>query len=393
MNLVDVVVVLVAILAAYRGWRRGFLGQLFELGGGFLGLIAGVALGPRIADSLTDESGLGSALIALFVVLAGVSIGQTIGFLIAHRSSSAVERARLSELDSGLGAGFGVFVWMLSFWLIGSLLVSGPSRPLAQALRSSALLRATNALLPEPPNVLAYLRQYLDTSGFPQVFAGLPRLTDPVDLPTQRQARRAIRAGRDSTVRVALEACGGIQLGSGWVLDEDSIVTNAHVVAGGRGVTVQQLDGTDVSGRVAFFDPETDVAVIHAPGITGPPLPLETQTQERGTIGAALGFPGDRGGEFDPQPAAVQASYEATGRDIYGRSLVTREVYELRSDVRQGDSGGPFVLSNGRVAGVVFAASTTDQNIGYALTGAEVVDELREGGGRTEPVGTGECTR
>lgn len=393
MNLVDVGAILIGILAAYRGWRRGFLGQLFELGGGFIGLIVGVSLGPTIADALTDGRGIGAALISIFTVLVGVSIGQTIGFLIAHRSSGAIERAKLTELDSGLGAGFGVLVWIVSFWLIGSLLVSGPSRSLAQALEQSTLLRATNNVFPEPPNVLAYLKQYLDTSGFPQVFAGLPRLTEPVDLPTQRQARRAVRAGRDSTVRVALNACGGIQLGSGWVLDEDSIVSNAHVVAGGENVTVQQLDGTETSGRVVLFDPRTDVAVIHAPGITGPPLPLETEAQERGTIGAALGFPGDQGGEFDPQPAAVQASYEATGRDIYGRSLVTREVYELRSDVRQGDSGGPFVLSNGRVAGVVFAASTTDRDVGYALTGAEVVDELQEGGGRTEPVGTGSCTR
>lgn len=393
MNLVDGVAIAVGVLAAFRGWRRGFLGQLLELGGGFIGLIAGISLGPSIADAFTDEPGVGAALISIFAVLIGVSIGQTIGFLIAHRSSAAVERAKLDGVDSGLGAGFGVLVWVVSFWLIGSLLVHGPSQPLARALRSSTLLRTTNTLLPEPPNVLAYLRQYLSTSGFPQVFAGLPRLSEPVDLPSQREARRAIRAGQDSTVRVVLEACGGIQLGSGWVLDDDSVVTNAHVVAGGRDVTIQQLDGTDASGRVVLFDPQTDLAIVQSSGISAPPLRLEPQIQERGTIGAALGFPGDRGGEFDPQPAAVQNSYEATGRDIYGRSLVTREVYELRSDVRQGDSGGPFVLENGSVAGVVFAASTTERDVGYALTGAEVQDELREGAGRTEPVGTGSCTR
>jgi S1-C subfamily serine protease len=60
--------------------------------------------------------------------------------------------------------------------------------------------------------------------------------------------------------------------------------------------------------------------------------------------------------------------------------------------VRQGDSGGPFVLSNGDVAGVIFAASTTDGDIGYALTAGEVADEIETGSGRTEAVGTGRCT-
>jgi hypothetical protein len=61
--------------------------------------------------------------------------------------------------------------------------------------------------------------------------------------------------------------------------------------------------------------------------------------------------------------------------------------------VREGDSGGPFVLPNGRVAGVVFAASTTNQGTGYALTGAEVADEVQDGIDGLGPVDTGGCTR
>jgi trypsin len=88
----------------------------------------------------------------------------------------------------------------------------------------------------------------------------------------------------------------------------------------------------------------------------------------------------------------VQGSSNARGLDIYGRRRVEREVYLLRSPVRQGDSGGPFVLPTGEVAGVVFAASTTDSDAGYALTGAEVQDEVEDGSNSTEPVGTGSCT-
>jgi hypothetical protein len=92
-------------------------------------------------------------------------------------------------------------------------------------------------------------------------------------------------------------------------------------------------------------------------------------------------------------PAAVQGSFQARGRDIYGRAEVTRSVYELRAGVEQGDSGGPFVLPDGRVAGVIFAASTTDARTGYALVGAEVADDISRGSGRVDAVGTGSCTR
>ncbi|MBA2724793.1 MAG: MarP family serine protease [Actinobacteria bacterium] len=393
MNIVDLVVIIVAVLAGFRGWRRGLLGQVFELGGGFLGLVLGITMGPRIADAFSEEAGLKAAIISLAVVFVALSVGQTVGYILGHRFGKKANDLRLGRPNQAVGAAFGVGVWLLSFWLIGSLLVSGPSKELARSLRKSKSLQLTSALLPKPPNLLAYLSRYLDTSGFPQVFAGLPRLSEPARLPTEAQARAATKAGQESTVRIVTPACGGIQLGSGWITDSDSVVTNAHVVAGGTDVEVQELDGSERPAVVVLYDPETDIAVLHVPGgLSGPSLDLETELQERGAPGAALGYPGNAQGRFVPQPAAVNSSYNAQGRDIYGSKLVTREVYELRSRVRQGNSGGPFVLPNGSVAGVVFAASTTDGETGYALTGAEVEDEVTDGATRTSPVDTGDCT-
>lgn len=94
------------------------------------------------------------------------------------------------------------------------------------------------------------------------------------------------------------------------------------------------------------------------------PFGSPLRSSKRGQPGATLGYPGDRGGRAEYGPAAVQQRLNATGLDIYGRDTVTREVYELRASVRQGDSGGPFVLPNGRVGGVIFAASTTNGGTG-----------------------------
>ena len=395
MNLVDVVVVLLAALAGYRGWRRGFVGQIFELGGGFLGLIGGVYLGPRVASLFTKQAGLEGAIISLVIVFIGLSAGQAGGYYLGHKLGLLASGARLAVVNQTLGSAFGVGVTLVSFWLIGSLLVQGPSPAVTRALQKSTILEWVNKALPQPPNVLAYLRQYLNTSGFPQVFANIPRqISPPVALPSAKTARRAVRAAQQSTVRVVVPACGGSQLGSGWIAAQDLVVTNAHVVAGGReGAQVQQQSSDEVlDGDVVYFDADTDIAAIRVAGLTGPILPLDTTDEERGTPGATLGYPGDSGGELEAHAAAVQARYDAVGRDIYGQSSVTREIYELRSVVRQGDSGGPFVLPDGRVAGVVFAASTLDKGVGYALTGSEVAPDIEAASNRTAPVGTGACT-
>jgi S1-C subfamily serine protease len=68
-------------------------------------------------------------------------------------------------------------------------------------------------------------------------------------------------------------------------------------------------------------------------------------------------------------------------------------VYELQALVRPGNSGGPFVTTDGDVAGVVFAASTTEDDVGYALTAAETEPEIDRARGRTAPVSTGPCIR
>ena len=393
MNVVDLIFVALALLAAARGWRRGFVGQIFEFGGGLLGLLGGLWLGPRLASLFTNKAGIEGALISLIAVFVGLSVGQTIGYMLGFRFGLAARRARLGTPDALLGAASGVVVISIAFWIVGSLLTGGPSRPVARAMNRSKVLNAVSEALPRPPNVFAYIKQYLDTSGFPQVFAGFPRpVGPPAKLPDSATARRAIDAADRSTVRIVAPACGGTQLGSGWVAADSTVVTNAHVVAGADSVSVQDSAGSH-SATVVVFDPRTDVAVLRTSGLAGPPLELVTDPQERGTPGATLGFPGSSGGEMRVHRAAVNDSYPASGRDIYGRSLVRRDVYELRSPVRQGDSGGPFVLPSGGVAGVVFAAATTDGGIGYALTGSEVSDEVTLGARSSEPVGTGPCTR
>jgi S1-C subfamily serine protease len=120
-------------------------------------------------------------------------------------------------------------------------------------------------------------------------------------------------------------------------------------------------------------------------------LKLEDDTVDRGARGAVAGYPG--GGGLKGEPAAVRRLLRAVGRDIYGRSTVTRDVYELQSVVRPGNSGGPFGLVNGTVAGLVFAASSTDPSVGYAVASTQILPDVHRALGQTAAVSTEGCTR
>ncbi|HWU31426.1 MAG TPA: trypsin-like serine protease, partial [Marmoricola sp.] len=70
---------------------------------------------------------------------------------------------------------------------------------------------------------------------------------------------------------------------------------------------------------------------------------------------------------------------------------VIRDVFSVRAKIRPGNSGGPLVSGDGKVLGVVFAASLSDSQTGYALTASQVQDAANAGRNATQPVGTGGC--
>ena len=184
-----------------------------------------------------------------------------------------------------------------------------------------------------------------------------------------------------------------------FVLDERTIRMLTHLPATAmvqcdlvwmdHSPVVQSPGRDDQAATTVLFDPKLDVAVLHVHGSLGPVLALDVRSLPRGSRGAVLGYPG--GGPLTAGGAAVRRSLSAIGRDVYGRSIVDREVYELEAIVRPGNSGGPFLLPSGAVGGIVFAASTTDGDVAYALTAGQVAPDIRRGTGRTRPVSTQDC--
>ncbi len=159
--------------------------------------------------------------------------------------------------------------------------------------------------------------------------------------------------------------------GSGFVVGPDLVMTNAHVVAGTSEVTVDSPDGP-LDADVVLFDPEEDVAVLRVSQLQAPVLPFAPNPAESGSDAIVLGYPG--GGPYTASPARIREIINLSGPDIYRTGTVQREVYTVRGSVRQGNSGGPLVNSNGEVLGVVFGAAVDDPDTGFVLTATEISD-------------------
>jgi S1-C subfamily serine protease len=387
-NLLDLIILVLVGVAIYTGFRRGAAFQLVTFTGLILGLIAGALLAPDVAELARDP--FAQATLALMTLLLLAAIGDAVGWLVGRRVWAAARRSRLDPIDSGAGSVVAAVAALVIAWFLAFNLVQGPFPALSSQIRGSAIIRGLDRVLPRPPSLLAQARTFFDRFGFPEVFAELPPApAGPVEGPSHGEVGRAFDAADQSTVRIVGEACGRIQEGSGFLVDASHVVTNAHVVAGVAAPEVQAQGGESLPAATVLFDPDLDVAVLRVDGAGSEPLGLLAGTLDRGETGAVLGYPG--GGNLTGGPAAVRRTLIAIGRDIYGEDTVRREVYELQAIVRPGNSGGPFVTPSGEVAGVMFAASTANDGVGYAILSRDVIPRVEEAGGRGAPVRTGPC--
>jgi S1-C subfamily serine protease len=391
LDLLDLFLIAIIVLAAFSGFRRGAVLQILTFGGLLVGLLVGAAVAPSFAKLAKDPST--QALIALISFLAIAAVGDGVGWMIGSRLYAVARTSRFGALDAAGGSVVAVVAVALAIWFVGLNLAAGPFPSLARQIRGSAVVRGLDHILPPPPSLLAQVRRFLDRFGFPEVFAGLPPAPGgAVRGPSQTQANRAFQKAARSTVRVVGRGCGGIQEGSGFVVSPHYVVTNAHVVAGVSNPQVQiQNGGNGQPGVPVLFDPRVDIAVLRVANQPGPVLRLLPHEVARGAVGAVVGYPG--GGTLTGVAAANRRVLDAVGKDVYGRHTVTRGIYELQAKVHPGNSGGPFILVNGNVAGLVFAASTTDPGIGYAITSTEARPDVNSGVGESRSVSTGPCAR
>jgi len=367
-NLLDLLLGLFLVSAVVGGYRVGLVARVASwIGalGGFLLALRLLPIGLRRFDAIAPTSRL---LLTLAVLLAGAALGGAIGEVVGSALRKVVPPpARI--LDRAGGALIGAAGLVIALWLFLPIAAQVPGQA-ARLARNSLVLSTIDSYLPHPPDATQAVQRLVGDARFPAVFDDLRPAPDigppPADIPV---AAAVVSQAVASTVNVESEGCGGLHEGSGFAVADNTIVTNAHVVAGGRRIRVRRPDQRLVNARIVHFDDARDLAVLDVPGLGMRPLPIGEALE--GESAAVLGYPGGQN-TVRVAPALVRREQPTVGRDIYGRRRTQRQVLFLAADLRQGDSGSAVIDVEGQVIGVAFAIAPDRPGTAYAVDDSEL---------------------
>jgi len=170
---------------------------------------------------------------------------------------------------------------------------------------------------------------------------------------------------------------GALGEGSGWLYEDDVLVTNDHVVADGETVRAQFATGDWVTADLLGSDPYSDLAALSVdPPNDAESLPLLEEQPPVGTRVAAVGSPLGLTGSLT---SGVVSGVDRTISSI--QNFTISGAIQTDAAVNPGNSGGPLLTLDGEVAGVVTQAGA--ENIGFAVSAAlteRVLPELIETG-------------
>lgn len=167
-----------------------------------------------------------------------------------------------------------------------------------------------------------------------------------------------------ATVRVLVETCEGGRMGSGFVVDGHTVLTNRHVVEGAQEIRVETRDGTPLEVESADESDYVDLGIIHIAPTSVVPLSLAGGNAARGTAVRVLGYP--LNGPLTTTGGLV-AEY------VVDDSISAVDpVIRLNVDLNPGNSGGPVIDPGGRVVGIAYAS---ERSTGYGLAVAAATVE------------------
>ncbi|MDQ0868038.1 S1-C subfamily serine protease [Arthrobacter sp. V1I9] len=388
LTVLDLVLILALLSYLIYGLRNGFLVTVGGIAGFAAGAVAAFFAVPLVSGFVEDSGWRLTAIIAAAVAL--VVLGHGLGTMIGRTIRGAVRIRPLRAVDRLVGGAVNVVVSALVMSMLAFSVSSLGVPFVSQQLAESRVIRFIDGLTPDPVKAtMAQLRSTVIGNGIPTLIQGLDH-GPAAPVPDASTDTPALNRAAESVLRIAGTAyhCGQNQTGTGFVVSEDRVVTNAHVVAGVSQPVVEMPDGGAMPGQVVYFDTRHDLAVLAVEDLPAQPLALSADLPN-GSAAAFAGYP--HGGPFQSRPATVQDITTVLVPDIYGTNPSPEEIYRLAGNVQPGNSGGPLLTTEGQVAGVIFAKATSDAEMGFAITMDDLNPVAAQAPSLSAPVSSGQC--
>ena len=396
MNFIDIFIAAAFLVFGWIGFRRGILRTVLSIIGLVVGGAAGAIATPSI-QSLISSSAFGfKPTIGLTTIILGASLGMFLfGILGSFLRVVLLPFPFMKTLDSLIGFVLAIVAVASISSTLSSAAQVIPNKTVNNLFAESQLITQVNNYLPDRfKNAAQKIQNVITDSPLPEVFRSLveSRIA-PSQLAEEVNVPEIVNRAVASTVRVdgVSEKCSAAMVGTGFIVSNERVITNAHVVAGVKDpVITPSKTKTSLVGKVIAIDRKKDIAVIYVPGLSADKLTFIGPTTPN-EIGFVVGYP--NGGGLRINAVAVSSEFESIGTDIDGNGETKRDVIVFGGDVRPGNSGGPLLNDQGQVLGIVFAADAENKNTGYALAPNEVAKIISETSTLMENIETGNCAK
>jgi S1-C subfamily serine protease len=176
---------------------------------------------------------------------------------------------------------------------------------------------------------------------------------------TATTATAAAAKAAPSVVTVYVSSGSGGGSGSGVVLTDDGFVlTNNHVVDGGRSVQVRTADGTLYQATIVGTDPTSDLAVLRLDGARDlvPATFADSDAVQVGDVAVAIGAP--LGLTNTVTDGIISATDRAVATGGTPDEATVIDAIQTDAAINPGNSGGALVNGAGEVIGINTAIAT-----------------------------------
>ncbi|WP_025745644.1 S1C family serine protease [Kallotenue papyrolyticum] len=231
----------------------------------------------------------------------------------------------------------------------------------------------------------------------PSATGTTPQTVSAVTAPAATVAGQVYAAVHEAVVQI--QALGETPLGmqaygsgSGVVVDARGLIlTNYHVVAEARGISVRFSNGQQREAQLLGYDRGNDLALLRVAPPEGVPVARlgDSDQVQVGETAIAIGSP------FGLENSVTQGIISAVKRDwVPEDGRVRRNLIQTDAPINPGNSGGPLLNARGEVIGIntmIESPVRGSVGVGFAIpinTAKRLLPQL-EAGARLEPVWLG----